>query len=67
MFEVATAHYGNPNCRFRFRHEARFRGYQGHQMGFLGMRFSPKVDYWTADLRWGLAAVLRFLFPRWWF
>lgn len=67
VFDVATAHYHDPTCRFRFKHEAHFRGYQGQQAAFLGMRFSPKADYLTADLRWLLAALLRRLFPRWWF
>ncbi len=67
VFDVASKHYGDAACRFRFRHEARFRGYQGQQAAFLGMRFSPRWDYLTSDLRWALAACLRRLFPRWWF
>ena len=67
VFEVARTHYNDSSCRFRFRHEARFRGFQGQQAAFLGMRFSPTMDYLTSDLRWALAAFLRRLFPRWWF
>ena len=67
VFEVARTHYNDSSCRFRFRHEARFRGFQGQQAAFLGMRFSPMMDYLTSDLRWALAAFLRRLFPRWWF